>query len=147
MTMTANGQPMIERVHDLLEKDGQPKNFYDLVAQLDIGGADDDRGRALTRLFTNMTVDGRFICIGDNYWSLKKWYPVDQREEEVAIKMKSKDKKDKKEKKGKAADDVEVEDELEGLDEDLDLDLDLDLDKDDEADKGEQPAHDDNYDD
>ncbi|WP_158077165.1 DNA-directed RNA polymerase subunit delta [Caenibacillus caldisaponilyticus] len=84
-------RPVIDRVYDLLASDKQPRNFYDIVDQLiDEDLSEDDRTEFMARLYTNMNIDGRFLCIGDNFWGLKTWYPVEQQDEEVASKITSK---------------------------------------------------------
>src|SRR5690606_24322710 len=32
----------------------------------------------VAHLFTEINIDGRFVCVGRNLWGLKHWYPVEQ---------------------------------------------------------------------
>ncbi|MFC7391884.1 DNA-directed RNA polymerase subunit delta [Scopulibacillus cellulosilyticus] len=126
----SHDKPMIERVHDILENDKQPKSFYELVDQI-IGDqlSDEEKGETMARLYTDMNLDGRFLNIGENAWGLTSWYPIEQRED-VALHLTTKKKK-KKQTDDDYDDYDELDDELEDLDDDLDEDYD-DEDYDDE---------------
>ena len=79
---------LIDRVYDLLASEKQSRTFYDLanaIVSSDIGG--DERNEILARLYTTMNMDGRFLSVGQNFWGLKDWYPVEQHDEEVASKI------------------------------------------------------------
>ncbi|TCP23007.1 DNA-directed RNA polymerase subunit delta [Scopulibacillus darangshiensis] len=105
-------KPMLEKVFEALQSNKQPKTFYELADQVfteDI--TDEEKAEELARLYTNMNIDGRFLSIGDNFWGLKRWYPIEQREEDVAVTLAPKRKKKKQE------DDFDDYDEL---DEDID---------------------------
>lgn len=32
----------------------------------------------IAQLYTEINIDGRFACVGQNLWGLKRWYPVDR---------------------------------------------------------------------
>lgn len=95
----------------------------------------------ISQFYTDMNVDGQFMTIGTNRWGLKRWYPVEQMEEEIAnLPQKRKKKKKKRKKKASKliedelgvsefddANEDELEDDLELTDEDLDLDDDDDF--------------------
>ncbi|MEW5322116.1 DNA-directed RNA polymerase subunit delta [Geobacillus thermoleovorans] len=76
----------------------------------------------LAQYYTDLNIDGRFICVGENVWGLRAWYPFDQTEDETVTIVKPKKKK-------KALDDEY--DEYDELLEDEDLDY-ADLDEYDE---------------
>ncbi|MGG3160772.1 DNA-directed RNA polymerase subunit delta [Geobacillus stearothermophilus] len=79
------------------------------------GMAEDDIAARLAQYYTDLNIDGRFICVGENVWGLRAWYPFDQTEDETVTIVKPKKKK-------KALDD-EYDDYEELLDEeDLDYD-------------------------
>ncbi|MFC4619885.1 DNA-directed RNA polymerase subunit delta [Camelliibacillus cellulosilyticus] len=143
----AEERPIIDKVYEQLQKEKQPKNFYDLIDKvLDNELTGDERDEYVARLYTNMNMDGRFLCVGENFWGLKGWYPVEQRDEEVAAKMTPKRKRKKDE---DDLDDFEEIDDglLDGL-EDEDYD---DLDEEEEYDEDdldyEEEAYDDSDDD
>jgi len=75
------------------------------------------RGR-IAQFYTDLNIDGRFVCIGENSWGLRAWYPYDQIEEEMAPVVRPKKKK-------KSAEDYDDFDDIDELDED-DFDYDLD---------------------
>ena len=75
------------------------------------------RGR-IAQFYTDLNIDGRFVCIGENSWGLRAWYPYDQIEEEMAPVVRPKKKK-------KSVEDYDDFDDIDELDED-DFDYDLD---------------------
>ncbi|CDQ18804.1 DNA-directed RNA polymerase subunit delta [Halobacillus karajensis] len=98
---------------------------------------DAQKEQYIAQFYTDMNIDGQFMTIGTNRWGLKKWYPVEQMEEEIANLPQKRKKKKKKKKPSKLledelgvsefdADEEELEDDLELTDEDLDLDDDDD---------------------
>jgi DNA-directed RNA polymerase subunit delta len=102
--------------------------------------------KRLAQYYTDLNIDGRFICVGENVWGLRTWYPFDQTEDETVMISKPKKKK-------KALDDYDDYDDI--IDEDIDYDdldeydedeLDLDEDElldDDEFDLGDDEVFDD----
>jgi DNA-directed RNA polymerase subunit delta len=100
----------------------------------------------IAQFYTDMNIDGRFLCMGDNRWGLRSWYPVEQAEEDTITQIKPKKKKAKK----KDDDDLEdyedddlFEDELDEFEEDDLLDDDEEIfddldDDDDDADEFEE---------
>jgi DNA-directed RNA polymerase subunit delta len=50
----------------------------------------------IAQFYTDMNIDGRFLCMGDNRWGLRSWYPVEQAEEDTITQIKPKKKKAKK---------------------------------------------------
>jgi DNA-directed RNA polymerase subunit delta len=101
----------------------------------------------IAQFYTEMNLDGRFLCMGDNKWGLRSWYPVEQAEEDTITQIKPKKKKAKKLKDDDDFDldyddtddedfDEEYEDELLDEDEESFDDID-DLDEDDDADEFE----------
>jgi DNA-directed RNA polymerase subunit delta len=47
----------------------------------------------IAQFYTDLNIDGRFICIGENRWGLRAWYPYDQTEEETVPVVRPKKKK------------------------------------------------------
>ncbi|WP_078543396.1 DNA-directed RNA polymerase subunit delta [Litchfieldia alkalitelluris] len=107
----------------------------------------------VAQFYTDINIDGRFICIGEAGWGLRSWYPYEQIDEEVTTPIKP---KKKKAKKAAEDDDLDVldydEEELDydDLDEYEEEDLDEDLDEEDDDDADEVDAdfdEDDSFDD
>lgn len=138
-------KPMLEKVYDALHNYKQPKTFYELANQVFNKKSTLDKSEAIARLYTSMNIDGRFLSIGDNYWGLKSWYPLEQREEDVAVTLAPKRKK-KKKKDDEDFDDYDELDEADKLDDDFDdvdddfddKDYDEDLDDDDDDDNDDE---------
>lgn len=132
-------KPILEKVFDILSTGKQPRTFYELIDEVvDEKLKGKDRPEYLARLYTNMNLDGRFLSIGENFWGLRAWYPVEQRTEEAAAKIAT------KRKRRKADDDYG----FDGYEEDFDLDDDLDVDLyDEDADSDEGDDEEDIFDD
>lgn len=96
---------MLELARHILEDTNKALPFqeiYDQVAKLK-GFTKKEKDANIAQFFTELNVDGRFMTPGSNTWGLKRWYPVDQADEEVTPAPK---------KKSKAAKKAEEEDEL-----------------------------------
>ena len=130
---------LIELSYELFSEVNQPKAFYELVDQMAtvLGVTRDELLDKLPQFYTELNIDGRFVCLGDNRWGLRSWYPYDQAEEEVLPVSKPKKKRSKKYEDDEEIDgfdavdedeDFESDDDLEELDEDEDED---DIDEDD----------------
>ncbi|WKB35593.1 DNA-directed RNA polymerase subunit delta [Terrilactibacillus sp. S3-3] len=85
MTKHVAEKSKVDKLYDILNESKKPKTFYELADHIftreDIEA---DKGEALARLYTTLTLDGRFLSIGDNFWALRSWFPLEQREEDVA---------------------------------------------------------------
>lgn len=114
-------KPILEKVYDLLSSGKQPRTFYELLDEVvDEKLQGENRPEYLARLYTSMNLDGRFLSIGENFWGLRAWYPVEQRTEEAASKIST------KRKRRKDNDDYGFdgfEEDFDDLDDDLDVDL------------------------
>jgi DNA-directed RNA polymerase subunit delta len=89
---------LIELAHAILNNQKQPLSFHDLlteIAQL-TGRSESEIREKMVQFYTDLNIDGRFLCIGENKWGLRAWYPVEQIEEETAPTIKPKKKKAKK---------------------------------------------------
>ncbi|WP_010648407.1 DNA-directed RNA polymerase subunit delta [Oceanobacillus massiliensis] len=108
------------------------KEIYDKISEIK-GFTAKEKKENISQFYTDMNVDGRFITLGSGMWGLKRWYPVEQAEEEIHAEPKKK--KKAKKKKAVVPDDEEVE-ELDIVDDDIDDVVDGfdDLDDDDDED-------------
>lgn len=128
---------LIEIAYALFQDQKQSVTFGELLTEIKklTGFTDEDLRSKLSQFYTDLNVDGRFICIGENQWGLRAWYPYDQIEEETTPQVKTKKKKAKK-----ASDDDDLDaDEFEELDEE-------ELEFDDLDDYEEDDAEDDDFD-
>ena len=136
--------------------------FQDLLNEMKelTGFSDEELRTKLSQFYTDLNIDGRFLCIGENQWGLRAWYPYDQIEEETTPQVKVKKKKAKKtdddELDAEEYDELDEEelefDDLDDYEEDEEeiiedvADLDDDLDDDDEDDDELEILEDDEFD-
>lgn len=88
----------IEIAHELLVEKGQAVSFKQLMDEIQsiLQLSDADVKAKIAQFYTDMNIDGRFLCVGENTWGLRVWYPVDHVVEEVTPAVKTKKKKAKK---------------------------------------------------
>ncbi|WP_339226493.1 DNA-directed RNA polymerase subunit delta [Oceanobacillus sp. FSL K6-2867] len=108
---------MIELASKILFDEKKALNFrdiFDKIAEIK-GFSDSEKENNIAQFYTDMNVDGRFLTLGSSMWGLKRWYPVEQAQEELTEIPK------KKRVKKKTEEEVEeVDDELDITDEDID---------------------------
>ncbi|RYM05541.1 DNA-directed RNA polymerase subunit delta [Sporolactobacillus sp. THM7-7] len=93
----------VDQLYDILAGSKEPKTFYELTDQVFTKEEiEADQGEKLARLYTTLSTDGRFLSIGKNLWALRNWYPLEQREDDVARKL---GKEDGPKKRNKVAED------------------------------------------
>ncbi len=81
----AEEESKVDRLYDILVREKEPKSFYQLADQVFTKDeVESDHGETLARLYTTLTLDGRFLSVGHNLWALRNWYPMDQREDDIA---------------------------------------------------------------
>ncbi|PYZ96113.1 DNA-directed RNA polymerase subunit delta [Alteribacter lacisalsi] len=137
---------MLEIAFEVLREKGSSEEYHVLLKHISQMKkiSDEELKDRIANLYTEMSLDGRFVNLGDNKWGLRSWYPFDQSEEELSQTNKPK----KKKMKASADDDddlfgdedddfdefEDLEDELDELaneeDEDEDFDEDLEDDED-----------------
>jgi len=104
---------MIELASKILFDEKKAVNFrdiFDKIAEIK-GFSEDEKKERIAQFYTDLNVDGRFITLGSSMWGLKRWYPVEQAEEEIKSTTKKKSKKKKA---------VKAEEDLDIVDEDMD---------------------------
>uniref|UniRef100_C5D9Q0 Probable DNA-directed RNA polymerase subunit delta n=1 Tax=Geobacillus sp. (strain WCH70) TaxID=471223 RepID=C5D9Q0_GEOSW len=126
----------VELASLVLSEKREALSFQQLVNEVAalIGLSEQEVKQRLAQYYTDLNIDGRFICVGENVWGLRVWYPFDQTEDETVMIAKPKKKK-------KALDDYKDYDDIID-DEDIDYD-DLDEYDEDELDLGEDELLDD----
>lgn len=90
--------PMVELAHIyLIDKKKVVKfsDVYEKVADLK-AFTDEEKAAYISQFYTDLSVDGRFLAMGENKWALRRWYPVDEADEEVTATPKKKKKAAKK---------------------------------------------------
>ncbi|KEO83094.1 DNA-directed RNA polymerase subunit delta [Tumebacillus flagellatus] len=71
---------LVDLAYLILKQTNKPYNYRDLmqeVARLK-GLTQEQVNEVIARLYTEINIDGRFVCIGSNVWGLKRWYPTDK---------------------------------------------------------------------
>jgi DNA-directed RNA polymerase subunit delta len=133
----------------LLEK-REALSFQQLVDEVValVGLSEQEVKQRLAQYYTDLNIDGRFICVGENLWGLRAWYPFDQTEDETVMVSKPKKKKKALDDEYDDYDDLLDEEDIDydDLDEYNEDDLDLDEDdllEDDEFDLDDDVAFDD----
>lgn len=124
---------LIEIAFQHIQEKKQAVSFTELMDVLTetLGLSKQEVKNKISQFYTDLNIDGRFLCLGENRWGLRSWYPVDQAEEEFVTVIKPKKKKKKK----------KVEDELDDFDEFEDDEF-LDDEADDEDDSEEDDLED-----
>jgi DNA-directed RNA polymerase subunit delta len=134
----------IEVAYELLAEKRQAISFKQLMDELaqKLELSEEQVRSRIAQFYTDLNIDGRFLCVGENQWGLRVWYPVDQVIEEIVNPVKAKKKKKAKKVVDKLDDfddieELEVEefDDLEEFVDDEDDDEDLVEDDLDEATK------------
>ncbi|GGJ02515.1 hypothetical protein GCM10010885_09750 [Alicyclobacillus cellulosilyticus] len=72
--------PLVELAWWILKEKKEPYYFRDLMKEIQAlrNMTDEEVMDVIARLYTEINIDGRFVCIGQNVWGLKRWYPVDK---------------------------------------------------------------------
>ncbi|WP_308417645.1 DNA-directed RNA polymerase subunit delta [Alkalihalobacterium bogoriense] len=115
---------MVEIAYAVMKENKNPFTYHDLLKQVaDIKGmTEEEVNRRISSLYTDLNIDGRFICVGENTWGLRSWYPVEKMEEDFTVVPKT-----RKKAKAKAADEFEDEEEFEDYEDEFeDLEDELD---------------------
>ncbi|HEU4963775.1 MAG TPA: DNA-directed RNA polymerase subunit delta [Bacilli bacterium] len=76
---------LVDLAYLILKQTNTPFHFRDLMMEVArIKGLGEEQvNNVIARLYTEINIDGRFICIGPNTWGLKRWYPTDKTPEKA----------------------------------------------------------------
>ncbi len=72
--------PLVELAYQILASTNEPHYYRDLMKKVAEfrSMSEEEVEDAIARLYTDINIDGRFLCIGDNVWGLRRWYPVER---------------------------------------------------------------------
>lgn len=72
--------PMVDIVFELMKEANESLNFSDICKTVQglKGFSEDDLLDYMTQLYTELNIDGRFICVGRGLWGLREWYTLEQ---------------------------------------------------------------------
>lgn len=74
---------LVDIAYEILVETKRPYNFRELMDEISIlrNLSDEEKMGIIAQVYTEVNIDGRFVCIGDNTWGLKRWYSTDAVEE------------------------------------------------------------------
>ncbi len=74
---------MVDIAFEILKETNRPYNFRELMDEISAlrGLTNEQMMSIIAQVYTEVNIDGRFVCIGDNTWGLKRWYPTETVEE------------------------------------------------------------------
>ncbi|HIW34366.1 MAG TPA: DNA-directed RNA polymerase subunit delta [Candidatus Paenibacillus intestinavium] len=77
--------PMVDLAFEVLKAANTPYFYRDLMMEIAKirGLSEDGINRFIAQVYTEINIDGRFACVGNNVWGLKRWYPVERAEDPV----------------------------------------------------------------
>lgn len=133
----AKEMPMVDLAFLILKEANTPFYYRDLMQEIAKikGISDDEVLDVIAQVYTEINIDGRFACVGNNLWGLKRWYPIDKSEDGVSNATRPhiiNDDDDEDEDEDLYEDEFEDDDDLEeDADDDKEVDDDLDDDDDD----------------
>lgn len=129
---------LIDVAFDIM-KNGSSRELLDFRAIFtqvadDLGLSEAEKTEKITQFYTDLNIDGRFMCTPEKLWGLKSWFLVDQIDEEIVSTPKT------KKKKAKAVEEdfdsiEEIEREEYSFEEDIEDVEDIDDDADEDADE------------
>ena len=75
--------PMVDLAFEILKAANEPMYYRDLIREVGRvrGMTDEQLNDVIAQIYTEINIDGRFACVGNNIWGLKRWYPVDRSED------------------------------------------------------------------
>lgn len=76
----ARDMALVDLAYEILKAGGNPLHYRELMQEISQlrGMTEEDIQSVIAMLYTEINIDGRFLCIGNNTWGLKRWYPVDK---------------------------------------------------------------------
>lgn len=71
---------MVDLAYDLLQEKGEAMMYRDIMAEVSKvkGFTKEEIESYIAQLYTEINIDGRFVCVGRNLWGIRSWYPTEQ---------------------------------------------------------------------
>jgi DNA-directed RNA polymerase subunit delta len=71
---------MVDLAYDYLKSTGEPQLYRIILDAVgnQKGFTKQDIENYIAQLYTEINIDGRFVCVGRSLWGLKHWYPIEQ---------------------------------------------------------------------
>lgn len=70
---------LVDIAYEILRENNRTYNFRELMDELVVLRklTEEQVNAIIAQVYTEINIDGRFVCLGDNVWGLKRWYPTD----------------------------------------------------------------------
>ncbi|MED4583801.1 DNA-directed RNA polymerase subunit delta [Brevibacillus choshinensis] len=70
---------LVDIAYEILRQTNRTYNFRELMDELVAVRkmTKEQLMSIIAQVYTEINIDGRFVCLGDNVWGLKRWYPTD----------------------------------------------------------------------
>lgn len=70
---------LVDIAYEILRETNHTYTFRDLMDELVKmrNMTEEQKMAIIAQVYTEINIDGRFVCLGDNVWGLKRWYPTD----------------------------------------------------------------------
>lgn len=77
--------PMVDLAFEVLKAANTSYYYRDLMMEIAKlrGLSEDGINQFIAQVYTEINIDGRFACVGNNVWGLKRWYPVERAEDPI----------------------------------------------------------------
>jgi DNA-directed RNA polymerase subunit delta len=74
---------LVDIAFEILRETKRPYNFRELMNEIAVlrNLTEEQKMGIIAQLYTEVNIDGRFVCVGENTWGLKRWYPTETVEE------------------------------------------------------------------
>ncbi|MMZ50320.1 DNA-directed RNA polymerase subunit delta [compost metagenome] len=74
---------MVDLAYQMLNQSKKPAYYRDLYKEITEmkNMSESEAMDMIAQVYTEINLDGRFICLGENLWGLKRWYLVETQEE------------------------------------------------------------------
>ena len=70
---------LVDIAYEILLETNRTYNFRELIDELvKVRNMTNEQLMSIiAQVYTEINIDGRFVCLGDTVWGLKRWYPTD----------------------------------------------------------------------
>lgn len=71
---------MVDLAYELLKQTGDAMQYRDIMADIAKKKefTQEDIIKYIAQLYTEINIDGRFVCVGRGTWGLREWYSTEQ---------------------------------------------------------------------
>ena len=75
-----NSKSMLDVAYEIACENNGPISFKDLVSEVDsrLAMNEEELNKRISRFYTNLSLDGRFVTLGENVWDLRNRHTFDK---------------------------------------------------------------------